>query len=104
MRFGDWTKLVQVEAEPSGRKREITLRMEIDNDGEIRWVEARLPLNQTLGRDSAGWHNGGPRPDVKLRFLPVGYQPEDQGQDQQPEDKPEPAPAKRKARPREKKK
>ena len=46
------------------------MRMEIDNDGEIRWVEARLPyVNQTLGRDSAGWHNGGPRPDVKLRFL-----------------------------------
>ena len=101
MRFGPETKARAIEAETNSGGQGVVLRLLIDSGPEKpRWVEANIGLREMLGRESAGWHNGGPRPDVKLRFLPVGYQPEDQGQDQQPEDKPEPAPAKRKARPK----
>ncbi len=100
MRFGPETKAQAVEVELTRNGQGVVLRLLIDNGQEKpRWAEANINLREMLGRESAGWHGGGPRPDVKLQFLPVGYQPQGQDQAQEPQEH-EPALAKRKAKPK----
>ena len=99
MRFGPETKARAIEAETNRGGQGVVLRLLIDNGQEKpRWVEANIGLREMLGRDSSGWHNGGPRPDVKLQFLPIDYQPQGQEQAQEPQQELEPATAK--ARPK----